>query len=254
MSWVTVALQVVSSGLHLGGSECWKWDAGEKAITVRGSSPEKGPSGRCCHVAWQVDDAAYIFGGSGYTSHSKSPDDVSYLGDLWQLNLTTLAWKHLAGSLAPNSASPDAPSARNYALVWHQAGALWLWGGFGSAYDGDKNGRYLDDLWRFSLEQGRWTRIKPQGVTPPPRDWANAWSDGSGDAFIGGGIAPCPPLPEISISNREIPAITGPDFTLIAPTGLVFHKCKPIETSGRGFSKTPSSTIAFAPSPISSAG
>ena len=74
-------------------------------------------------------------------------------------------------------------------------------------------------------------------------------------SMVACGAAPCPPLPLTRISMESTFAHAIPSRTAMVPAGLAASQCKAMQKSGLGKSlNNPSSSIAFAPAPISSAG
>ena len=134
----------------------------------------------------------WMFGGNGYNPEGAS---VTF-GDLWRLSPESNGW-----SLMP--ASGSTPAARAYATSWADAnGDLWLFGGQGR----DTNGTayVLDDLWKFSVSTGQWTRVGGSarknmpgvyglaGVAaadnhPGGRSSAVTWVDSAGTLWLFGG-------------------------------------------------------------------
>jgi hypothetical protein len=134
----------------------------------------------------------WMFGGNGYDAEGTSVT----LGDLWRLSPESSGWSLV-------SASSLAPAARAFATSWTDAdGDLWLFGGQGR----DTNGStyVFDDLWKFSVSTGQWTRVggserrnKPgvyglAGVStadshPGGRSNAVFWIDSAGTLWLFGG-------------------------------------------------------------------
>jgi hypothetical protein len=134
----------------------------------------------------------WMFGGYGYAAEGAS---VTF-GDLWRLSPESSGWSLI-------SAPGLAPVARAYATSWADAnGDLWLFGGQGR----DTNGTayVLNDLWKFSVSTGRWTRVSGStrknmpgvyglaGVSavenrPGGRSNAATWVDSVGALWLFGG-------------------------------------------------------------------
>ncbi len=72
------------------------------------------------------------------------------------------------------------PSARCAHSMVHVNGGLFVYGG----RDGD--GKFLDDLWRWDVDTGRWEEIIPIGATPPTMAWHTATAVQNNIVFIGG--------------------------------------------------------------------
>lgn len=140
------------------------------------------------------DGQLYLFGGT---------DDSAFLGDLWTFDFakarqddkpSTGHWHYLGGSRSGNSnGSLTWPGSRQYATSWTDTqGGLWLWSGFGSRTANDSDGGYLEDLWRYDVDQKRWSRERAvgvhDGVVPSGKTWANAWTTEVGDLFVFSGF------------------------------------------------------------------
>jgi hypothetical protein len=134
----------------------------------------------------------WMFGGNGYTAEGAS---VTF-GDLWRLSPESSGWSLLS--------APDlAPAARAYATSWADAnGDLWLFGG--QAHDANGATYVLNDMWKFSVSTGRWTRVSRSsrknmpgvyglaGVSavenlPGGRSNAATWVDSAGALWLFGG-------------------------------------------------------------------
>jgi len=197
----------------------WVWEGGPSTTPGAGAlvaaaasaAAAAAPRARCCAQTWATDDALFMLGGAG---------DVDFFADLWRMELPTRpdtlpAWKRVGGGSAPDNFGGNAtlPAARTYAVTWVAAAAtaghdnsssssrkqqheLWMWGGQGSAYDGDVDGTFLDDMWSFDVKSGAWAR-QPGGSGPPrpgkhevptARQWANFWPDSGAASGGGGGV------------------------------------------------------------------
>jgi N-acetylneuraminic acid mutarotase len=104
------------------------------------------------------------------------------------------------------SAASNVPGARSSALSWTDSdGNLWLFGGFNCTlpFCGLAGGNY-NDLWEFNLSTQTWTwmsggnGIDTPGIygsqgeasptnVPGARDYANSWTDPSGNLWLFGG-------------------------------------------------------------------
>lgn len=133
-----------------------------------------------------------MFGGNGNDGQGVS---VTF-GDLWRLNPQSSGWSLIASS-------GSAPAARAYATSWADAnGDLWLFGGQGR--DANGTAYVLNDLWKFSVSTGQWTRVSGSarknmpgvyglaGVPaadslPGGRSNAVSWVDPAGTLWVFGG-------------------------------------------------------------------
>jgi len=81
--------------------------------------------------------------------------------------------------------SGELPAARvQHSLVWDDAaGQVYLFGGSSA-------GTLLDDLWAFNVDSPAWTRVQPEGPSPPARFGHSAVFDpGEGRMLVLGGQA-----------------------------------------------------------------
>ncbi len=161
-------------------------------LAMRSTTFHAAPQARQGASSWtDPGGRLWMFGGNGRDAQGAS---VTF-GDLWRLSPEANGWNLIQ---APGSA----PSARAYANSWTDAnGDLWLFGGQGH----DANGAaLLNDLWRFSVSTGRWTRVGGSarkntpgvyglaGVSgadslPGGRANAIAWVDPAGTVWLFGG-------------------------------------------------------------------
>lgn len=79
------------------------------------------PGARIGAHTWLLSSTAgeqpmlYLFGGWGLDPHGTP----AFLNDLWSLNMDTLRWKLLAGSIDGNRGSTNhTPAARYYGVTW----------------------------------------------------------------------------------------------------------------------------------------
>ena len=117
----------------------------------------------------------YIFG--GFT------DGWVALNDLWKYDVTNNTWTQLISNGAFGS-----PSARASSAVWtDNNNNIYLFGGFA----GYIQTLQYNDLWRYSILDNTWTKIKDNGVlgSPSPRFQSVQWNDSLGNGYIYGGRA-----------------------------------------------------------------
>ena len=160
---------------------------------IKSSASHPTPQARQGAAAWtDPNGRLWMFGGNGYDAEGASKT----FGDLWRLSPESSGW-----SLLP--ASSEAPAARAYATSWTDAnGDLWLFGGQGRDMSG--TAYVLNDLWKFSVSSGRWTRVSGSarknmpgvyglaGVSaadnvPGGRSNAVTWTDSAGMLWLFGG-------------------------------------------------------------------
>lgn len=168
-------------------SGCWTWEGGSKTTLANVSSTPTNPWPRCCSQSWTLgDDTAVMFGGAGEASGMNNSD--VFLADMWKFDGSSWTAMPKSSSMQANFAGAvDIPSARNYAPTWSHNGNLYMWGGVGVSYPGDTNGSPLNDTWMYSVNSQKWKKISTPEGHPPPRTWANFWSDGEGGVYIHGG-------------------------------------------------------------------
>jgi Galactose oxidase, central domain/Kelch motif len=160
---------------------------------IKSSASHPAPQARQGAAAWtDPNGRLWMFGGNGYDAEGASKT----FGDLWRLSPESSGWSLV-------SASSEAPAARAYATSWTDAnGDLWLFGGQGR----DMNGTayVLNDLWKFSVSTGQWSRVSGSarknmpgvyglaGVSaadnvPGGRSNAVTWIDSAGTLWLFGG-------------------------------------------------------------------
>lgn len=114
------------------------------------------PPPRCSHQALFYKDKIYIFGGEYATL-----DQFHHYKDLWELDLRSNVWSEIR-------AQGEAPSARSghRMVLWRNY--LVLFGGF---YEAMRDVRWFNDLYLFSFQEQRWTKIvyKPHALVPKAR-------------------------------------------------------------------------------------
>jgi hypothetical protein len=167
--------------------------ASQTSLGIKAAPSHAIPQARQGAASW-TDPAGHLwmFGGNGYDAQGAS---VTF-GDLWRLSPESSGWRLMSGSGL-------APAARAYATSWADAnGDLWLFGGQGR--DTNDTAYVLNDLWKFSVSTGRWTRVGSAvrknmpgvyglaGVSaadnvPGGRSNAVTWLDSAGTLWLFGG-------------------------------------------------------------------
>lgn len=166
------------------------------------------PGSRHLAVSWlDENNVVWLYGGYGIDKFGNQGS----LGDLWKYDGAQWTW--MSGTttvgtggtwgvkgVTSTSLNTIKPSARLRATSWvDNAGTLWLFGGTGK--DSDNISGYLNDLWKFEPNIGRWTwvsgsNIRSQAGTydvkgaigePGSREKAMTWSDSEGNAWLFGG-------------------------------------------------------------------
>ncbi len=115
-----------------------------------------------------TDERIFMFGGvrcpprqAGDISQGRATG--SFFNDMWQYTIRTHRWTKLV------PASDAVPRKRSSHTMTFALNALWVFGG--------QNGRgvLMDDMWRFSLDDSKWTKIETrtfeQTALPTPRSF-----------------------------------------------------------------------------------
>ena len=167
--------------------------ASETSRGIKSTPSHAAPQARQGAASWtDPSGRLWMFGGNGYDAEGASQT----FGDLWRLSPESSGWSLI-------SASSSAPAARAYATSWADAnGDLWLFGGQG--HDTNGTAYVLNDLWKFSVSTGQWTRVSGSarknmpgvyglaGVSaadnvPGGRSNAVTWVDSAGTLWLFGG-------------------------------------------------------------------
>ncbi len=123
--------------------DLWRFDvAGEAWHVVAPRAGEPRPEARELYdIAWDGDDALYLFG--GYS------DASGYLHDFWRYDIPDNRWTDLT---AASGAAAITPRSYN-GLALDANGVLWMAGGYDSPYA-------LGGFWRYDTRAGgRWTDL-----------------------------------------------------------------------------------------------
>jgi N-acetylneuraminic acid mutarotase len=190
--------------------------------TLHTPAPGNVPGGRSDGVSWTDRSGhLWLFGGYGIDAGG----NLGYLNDLWEFNPSTNEWAWMGGSstLAGEGsvygslgtpAAGNVPGGRSSAVSWVDGiGRLWLFSGLGHDASGALG--YLNDVWEFDPSTQLWawmggsstignvcgavTNCGRPGVYGTPgtpaagnipggRQGADAWTDGSGNAWLFGGF------------------------------------------------------------------
>jgi hypothetical protein len=207
----------------------WAWMGGSSTLNLSGSvygqpgvygtlgTPAAGntPGSRTSAASWtDASGNLWLFGGTS--------EQADY-NDLWELNLSTLQWTWMGGSIAASQsgsygmlgipAAGNNPGSRDSATTWTDSnGNFWLFGGTGLDSAGG-NGP-LNDLWEFNNSSHQWTWISGSstiscvmstiecgsqpgiygtlgvpaaGNAPGGRLAASGWTDNYGNLWLFGG-------------------------------------------------------------------
>lgn len=189
--------------------QSWAYlSGGEQTSTYRaglsGGPVKPGARGEAAFAYDENNDILYLFGGNAHP-------ETGWRGlsnGLWKLEKGEWTW--LSGAKTINGAatygtlgsanSANTPGARKSAVMWvDESGVLWLFGGEG--YDVNSTLGVLNDLWKYQNGAWAWMRgsntvnqlattsgsasdLTPAGLYSPA-----VWKDGSGHAYLFGGIA-----------------------------------------------------------------
>jgi N-acetylneuraminic acid mutarotase len=260
------AMAMICLALWAGGFACpqadaqtseWTWMGGSDVIpsgttppgppgvygTLGVASATNVPGGRIYAVSWTDKQGnLWLFGGAG----EDAVENVGYLNDLWEFNVTTKQWTWMSGSStlpASYAGRPgvygqagipgtnNTPGGREGAFAWtDQQGNLWLFGGAGFDSTGATLG-YLNDLWEYNIASGEWTWIGgsstmsvvsssystpgiygtlgslTSGSYPGGRLGGAAWTDPQGNFWMfGGSVAGPGGQPEVNDLWKFVPS------------------------------------------------
>jgi hypothetical protein len=175
--------------------DCWWLRITPQAGWDRVALPKStaGPPARAWHAAaWESDgDNVIVFGGSDINGTA--------LNDCWFLPvpaLQTVAAATAAGgwqSCDPINGTWLMPAPRwgHTAVVFGQAKALFVFGGYGAVEAaGGQQTFALNDVWRldhFSNASRAWTEVEPSTSRPPSRAFHAAWLLGDIKMIVHGG-------------------------------------------------------------------
>lgn len=112
------------------------------------------PPPRCSHQAVIFKEYLYVFGGEYATL-----DQFHHYRDLWRLDLKTNAWEEVR-------ATGQVPTARSghRMCVWRNY--IVLFGGF---YEAFRDTKWYDDLYLFSLQELKWTKVEYPPLAQVPK-------------------------------------------------------------------------------------
>lgn len=162
-------------------SHKWAWISGANTVNQLGvygtlATPAAAniPGSREDAVSWRdASGRFWLFGGYGY-------DVTGYrdrLNDLWVYEPTSGQWAWMGGGQTIDepgvygtrgaASSANVPGARDGSVVWvDQAGAVWLFGGFG--YDAAGDYGNLNDLWTYDPAARTWTWVAGSAAVDQP--------------------------------------------------------------------------------------
>ncbi|MEJ7683837.1 MAG: kelch repeat-containing protein [Segetibacter sp.] len=207
----------------------WTWVKGDSTVKQYGVYGTQGieaaankPGARIYSISWtDLSGNLWLFGGHGGHRYTFNFGDMN---DLWRYNISRNQWTWMKGdstakvydaAYGDSTANPygvygtqgiaaaaNQPGSRVASISWTDlSGNLWLFGGDGCSA---ASIGYLNDLWKYSVSDNRWTWV--QGDTtvnalgvygvkgipgaankPGARDGGISWIDLSGNLFLFGG-------------------------------------------------------------------
>eukprot|EP00882_Tetradesmus_deserticola_P027133 GHRQ01030000.1.p1 GENE.GHRQ01030000.1~~GHRQ01030000.1.p1 ORF type:complete len:390 (+),score=173.56 GHRQ01030000.1:29-1171(+) len=141
-----------------------------------------GPSARSGHRMAVHKGRALLFG--GFYDNGR---DVKYYNDLWQLDLSEMAWTSLG-----SPGQHPWPAARSGCQMMVAGDTLFMYGGYVKDKDDEdedlEHGKAHDDMWALDLTSHTWERIKKVGMAPGPR-CSFAMVPHKARAFLFGGVS-----------------------------------------------------------------
>lgn len=195
---------------QLSSTSMWTWMSGNNAPDISSVYGQKGvteavnqPGSRYLSASWTDNNGnLWLFGGN----------ESSTKNDLWIYNTQSRQWTWMLGDSTANIAGvygtkgvahpSNKPGARFGSITWKDnVGNFWLFGGYGR---GNSGTGYLNDLWRFDVNQLMWTWVKGDstvnrtgvygtrgkaapGNNPGGRNTGVAWADNGGNLWLFGG-------------------------------------------------------------------
>jgi N-acetylneuraminic acid mutarotase len=196
----------------------WNWvsglvNAGQPGVygTKGTGSTSNYPGGRDSAAFW-IDSSGnlWLFGGEGYASGAGA---WGYLNDLWEYTPSSSQWTWVSGASTIDSSghygtegtgsTNNHPGGRTNTVGWNDgSGNFWIFGGWGLDSAGDLS--ELNDLWKYTVSNSRWTWISGASAvgawgsygtkgtgstsnTPGARQQMAGWIDSSANLWVFGG-------------------------------------------------------------------
>jgi len=137
---------------------------------------------------WTLDDDLYMLGGCSYEPFSTKYDYINYDDTFWKFSPKTGNWTRITGSgwvcFTDTPYPPTPPMMRHGSFFWQSGKDFYLFGG--KHFD-----THLNDVWKYSTTENKWTQICPNQDTsdsyPRARAFASGWFDSEGYLWIYGG-------------------------------------------------------------------
>ncbi|XP_064473381.1 kelch domain-containing protein 4-like [Ornithodoros turicata] len=136
------------------------------------------PPPRCAHQAVVVPQGGgqmWVFGGE-FASPTRS--QFYHYKDLWVFSLTAKRWEQVN--------APGGPSARSGHRMVQLGRQLLVFGGF---HESARDYRYFNDLYLFSLDERKWTKLEPVNSGPCPRSGCQLACTTDGKVVVYGGYS-----------------------------------------------------------------
>ncbi|XP_012578314.1 PREDICTED: kelch domain-containing protein 4, partial [Condylura cristata] len=136
------------------------------------------PPRRCAHQAVAVPQGGgqlWVFGGE-----FASPDGEQFYHykDLWVLHLATKTWEQVRSAGGPSGRSG------HRMVAWKRQ--LIVFGGF---HESTRDYIYYNDVYTFSLDTLRWSKLAPVGTGPSPRSGSQMSVTPQGGILVYGGYS-----------------------------------------------------------------
>ena len=190
----------------------WSWFSGDSVANSDGNYGQQGayfelnsPPARDNVSRWRdTSGNLWLYGGRNFFDRNGF-----YFGDLWQYSILLHQWRWEQGSQQQNtgviadSTGDNSPGAREAAATWvDSSNMLWLFGGY--SFADNFFGNFFNDLWRFDISRGQWSRASASSVPnqlghygrmgvpdsmniPAARELSVTWQDKQGNFWLFGG-------------------------------------------------------------------
>ncbi|MBW2402517.1 MAG: hypothetical protein JRF42_01620 [Deltaproteobacteria bacterium] len=149
-------------------NDTWRFDFASETwseLSTGGTVPAK----RCLHASAFIASSSELVMFGGIAGSGTRADE--FFGDTHVLDVATGSWARVEG---------DGPSAREGAVMIYSrsADAVFVWGG--KAFD-----HYPTGLWRFDVDERRWSQVATSGDQPVGReDPTHFWDESRGRLSI----------------------------------------------------------------------
>ncbi|XP_037371651.1 kelch domain-containing protein 4 isoform X2 [Talpa occidentalis] len=190
------------------------------------------PPRRCAHQAVVVPQGGgqlWIFGGE-----FASPDGEQFYHykDLWVLHLATKTWEQVRSTGGPSGRSGHRMVAWKRQLV--------VFGGF---HESARDYIYYNDVYAFSLDTLRWSKLAPAGTGPTPRSGCQMSVTPQGSILIYGGYSKQRVKKDVDRGTQHA------DMFLLTPEGGAEGRWTWTRVNPSGAKPTPRSGFSVAVAP-----